>query len=317
MTDLHVKYRPPSFDGVIGQDEVVKSLRRVLERDPAHAYLFTGPAGVGKTTLARIVSSELGCESASVLEIDAATHTGIDAMRSVTENSRFVGFGESINKAIIIDEAHALSRQAFLSLLKSLEEPPDHVHWMLCTTEPGKIPKTIQTRCLSYNLKPVPVDDIFSLVETIAKEEEIDIDEDILDLISKEAQGSPRQALVYLSMCDGCTSRKEAAILLRTVQDNKDVFNLCQLLIKGTTWKKATKIIKALEDTNAESIRLIVTSYISKVAMGAKNENQVQRCLAILDAFSEPCNTNDKMAPILLALGRILFEEEEEEENDD
>lgn len=129
---LHVRLRPLELDGVIGQDAVVNSLVSLLEGNAVpHAYLFTGPSGVGKTTLARILARMTDCDDANIMEIDAATNSGIDNMRLVTQLAQYRGIGSSPNKFIIIDECHALSKATFQSLLLAIEEPPPHVYLSL------------------------------------------------------------------------------------------------------------------------------------------------------------------------------------------
>ena len=144
--DLARKYRPQSWKQVIGQDAAIKSLRATLKAGGKHGFLFTGPSGVGKTTVARILAAAVGCEAHNLLEIDAATHTGIDAMRAVSEGVAYKAFGDSPVKVMIIDEAHSLSKAAWQSLLKVVEEPPEHAYWVFCTTEPGKIPPRSEER---------------------------------------------------------------------------------------------------------------------------------------------------------------------------
>src|ERR1700722_12790207 len=163
MTSLHTKYRPLSFDQVVGQDAVVKGLKRVVKDARAHTFLFTGPAGTGKTTLARILANAFGQNqgtAANIEEIAAADTTGVDAMREVIKHPLYRAIGSSPVKAVILDEAHRLSGSAWDVLLKPIEEPPPHVYWMICSTNPGKIPKTIVSRCLRYDLKPVSEDDL-------------------------------------------------------------------------------------------------------------------------------------------------------------
>src|SRR5678815_3051590 len=141
---LHTKYRPLTFDEVIGQDKVVADLRRVVRERRAKSFIFSGPSGVGKTTLARIVANAFAGYMATVAnieEVPAADHTGVDAMRAVANRALYRALGDSPVKAIIVDEAHRLSGAAWDVLLKPIEEPPEHVYWMFCTTHPAKIPR--------------------------------------------------------------------------------------------------------------------------------------------------------------------------------
>src|SRR5580765_8935066 len=219
MTSLHVKYRPDKFEDVIGQDEAVKSLKRVIKDNRAKTFVFTGPSGCGKTTLARILANTFAggkATQANIEEFDAATNSGADAVREVASRAFYRAIGTSPVKAFIIDEAHRLSAAAWTVLLKPIEEPPAHVYWMFCTTEASKIPKTIQTRCLRYDLKPVNEDDIFKLLCTVADSDKLEVSDDILEVIADGCGGSPRQALVYLEECLYAETANEARQIMRS-----------------------------------------------------------------------------------------------------
>lgn len=305
---LITRYRPLEFDDILGQEHIIASIKEVVEADSSHAFIFTGPAGTGKTSLARIIATKVGCTGVNLLEIDAATNTGVDDMREVISSLRYQGFGVSSTKCIIIDESHMLSKSAWASLLKVLEEPPQHVYWMLCTTDAHKIPDTIKTRCLRYDLKPVPKDLIFEHLHDIAQIEGFKTNEGVIDLITREAYGSVRKAIADLAACADVTERKVAADLLKTAGEDSEVLSLCQLIAKGQgfTWAKAMVLLQGLQDLSPESIRIMIIRYFTKAAMGAKDE-QAFRYLAVISAFSEPCNQSDGLAPILLALGSLIY----------
>lgn len=215
------KWRPKTFDEVIGQQYITLALKNAITSEKlAHALIFSGPRGVGKTTTARIVAKALNCtrsdnenlvckdqdnscsfcteisenRSVDVLEIDAASHTGVDNIREVTENVKYLP-SSAKNKVYIIDEAHMLSGGAFNALLKTLEEPPSHVLFILATTESHKIPATIRSRCQNYDFKKLSIKDIRMQLERIAETEGITIDKETTTSISKESDGSIRDAL--------------------------------------------------------------------------------------------------------------------------
>jgi DNA polymerase-3 subunit gamma/tau len=260
--------------------------------------------------MARILASAVGCERQNLLEIDAATHTGIDAMRAVNEGVAYKAFGESPVKVMIVDEAHALSKNAWQSLLKPVEEPPEHAYWIFCTTEPGKIPPTIVTRCATFNLPPVKADDIADLLARVAEAEGYGTPEDVLNLVARQSFGSPRQALTYLSQCYGCATVKEALPLLQKADEEGEAIDLVRALVKGgLNWAKAMKLLEPLREQSAESIRLVMLAYLSTVAMGSKTDAQAGRALEMMDAFSEYCNPSEGFAPLLLAIGRVIFRE--------
>ena len=213
------KCRPQDFDEVVGQGPVVRILRNAISRDRVpHAMLFSGVRGVGKTTLARIMAKALNCEredgplpcnecescreitagsAIDLHEIDGASNRGIQEIRDLKENIRFLP-AKSRYKIMIIDEVHMLTNEAFNALLKTLEEPPEHVIFMFATTELHKIPVTILSRCQRYELKRIPFQELFDFFKKIAGQEGIKISDSALEMIAREAAGSVRDGLSLL-----------------------------------------------------------------------------------------------------------------------
>ncbi|MDD5355497.1 MAG: DNA polymerase III subunit gamma/tau [Candidatus Omnitrophica bacterium] len=209
------KWRPQKFDDVVGQEHITKSLRNsVLSGKLAQAYLFVGPRGVGKTSCARILAKSLNCKDAptvtpcgecpacreisegrslDVIEIDGASNRGIDEIRALRENVKFAAVSGKY-KIYIIDEVHMLTQEAFNALLKTLEEPPEHVKFIFATTQPAKILPTILSRCQKFEFSRIPVLKIIAKLEEIAKEEKISIDKEVLFDIAKISDGSMRDA---------------------------------------------------------------------------------------------------------------------------
>jgi DNA polymerase-3 subunit gamma/tau len=192
---LYRKYRPESFDEVIGQDHIVKAISGALEAGKvAHAYLLCGPRGTGKTTIARIIASELGTSPNDIYEMDAASNRGIDDVRNIKENVMTMPF-DSKYKVYILDEVHMFTKDAWNALLKTIEEPPAHVIFILATTEIEKIPETIVSRCQSFIFKK-PTDAILSAVVTnVAKKEGYQLEVGGAELIALLADGAFRDAL--------------------------------------------------------------------------------------------------------------------------
>ena len=224
------KYRPKSFSEVIGQDNAVVALRNIIKNQNFHnGYIFSGTRGVGKTTLGRLFAKALNCsnydlekgETSNVcanceaiqnnshldlIEIDAASRTGVDDMRELLDSVQYRP-SQGKYKVYLIDEVHMLSMQSFNALLKTLEEPPNHVIFIMATTETHKIPKTIISRCLQFNLKLVSDELIKENIKKVFKEENVKSDEKSLDLLVELAKGSVRDSLTLsdqaISHCDG------------------------------------------------------------------------------------------------------------------
>lgn len=213
------KWRPKSFGELTGQEHVIRALTNALDQNRLHhAYLLSGTRGVGKTTIARIFAKALNCETGvtatpcgtcaactsidhgqfvDLIELDAASNTQVDNMRELLENALYAPTGARY-KIYIIDEAHMLSKSAFNAMLKTLEEPPAHVKFVLATTDPQKIPVTVLSRCLQFNLKQIPQTQIVKHLKHILLQEQINSDSVSLQLLARAAQGSMRDALSIL-----------------------------------------------------------------------------------------------------------------------
>src|ERR1051325_923241 len=209
------KWRPQQFDDVIGQEHISQTLKNAIKNNRiAHAYLFVGPRGTGKTTTARIFAKALNCEkgptvtpcdecsnckeivagnSMNVLEIDGASNRGIDEIRQLRDTVKYAPAGARL-KIYIIDEVHMLTKEAFNALLKTLEEPPQHVKFFFATTEPEKVLPTILSRCQRFDLRRIPAASIVKHLAHIAKLEKVQIDAAALDAISRGAEGGMRDA---------------------------------------------------------------------------------------------------------------------------
>ncbi|MYB39903.1 DNA polymerase III subunit gamma/tau [Candidatus Saccharibacteria bacterium] len=207
---LYRKYRPKKLEEIVAQAPIVKTLSAALEKGlPGHALLLTGPRGVGKTSLARILAHRInGVEykldetPLDIIEIDAASSGRIDEVRDLREKVKLAPL-QLKYKVYIIDEVHMLTKEAFNALLKTLEEPPEHAVFILATTEAHKVPATIASRCQHFAFKAVPVEELRRHLENIAKQEKVDIDEAALQLLAQHAGGSLRDAL---SLLDQLTS---------------------------------------------------------------------------------------------------------------
>lgn len=313
--DLANDYRPESFDNVIGQAAVVRSLEKFIKNGKVpHAFLFSGSSGTGKTTVARIIANDLGCKGMDLVEIDAATHSGIDAIRQITSRAQYTNINGRA-QVTIIDECHALSKQAFQALLKPIEDSKEGFYWILCTTDIAKVPATIKTRCHAYVFNDVDTDDLEDLIKKVASDETIKIKGEVIDLIAKAAMGSPRQALTFLSMVSNCKNVKEAQKLLRDGSyQTKDAIDLCRALVGhgngARGFDDCIELVKKMRESyTAEGIRIMIQCYCASCFMGKNMPKKPGTLLAVMEAFSESYNQSEKMAPLILSLGSLFFDE--------
>ena len=243
---LYRKYRPKTFDDVYGQQIVVQTLKNVIKNNKlTHAYLFVGPRGTGKTSIAKIFAKTINClhpedglscekcdicisnnsnENVDIIEMDAASNNGVDEIREIRNHITLLPT-VSKYKIYIIDEVHMLTTGAFNALLKTLEEPPEHIIFILATTEPHKIPLTIMSRCQSFEFKPIPVAIIKERLKYICTQENINIDDKSLNLIAEESNGGLRDAVSMLDQlnayADGNIKYEDVLLLNGRINDDE------------------------------------------------------------------------------------------------
>ncbi|HRE18941.1 MAG TPA: DNA polymerase III subunit gamma/tau [Rhodocyclaceae bacterium] len=268
------KWRPRSFATLVGQEHVVRALTHALSENRLHhAYLFTGTRGVGKTTIARILAKSLNCESGvsanpcgrcsacteidsgrfvDLLEVDAATNTKVDEMRQLLENAVYAPT-RGRYKVYVIDEVHMLSNSAFNAMLKTLEEPPEHVKFILATTDPQKIPVTVLSRCLQFNLKQMPPPAIVAHLGRILEAEGIVFEAPALQLIARSAAGSMRDAL---SLLDQAIAHGAGRVEENQVRDMLGTVDLDYLfrILDALTVSDATALVAIADEMTGRSL---------------------------------------------------------------
>ena len=268
------KWRPRNFESLVGQEHVVRALRHALdEKRLHHAYLFSGTRGVGKTTLARILAKCLNCETGissrpcgkcsacleidagryvDLIEVDAATNTKVDEMRQLLENSAYAPTRGRF-KVYVIDEVHMLSTSAFNAMLKTLEEPPEHIKFILATTDPQKIPVTVLSRCLQFNLKQMPAPAIAAHLKGILAEEKISAEDAALLLLAGCARGSMRDALSLLDQAiahgGGKVTEEGVRAMLGAIDDSY-LYSILESIAK----RDARGLLAVVEEMRSRSV---------------------------------------------------------------
>ena len=295
------KYRPRDFSTMVGQDALVRTLRNAFESGRlAHAFLLSGVRGVGKTTTARIVARALNCQedgrttpaadpcgvcesckaisedrSVDVIEMDAASHTGVDNIRDILESVKYAPVS-SRYKIYIIDEVHMLSKGAFNALLKTLEEPPAHVKFLFATTEADKVPITVRSRCQRFDLRRISAEDLAAYFKELADKEGVTIDDEALRLVARAADGSARDGLSLLDQAIALSQGNVDAEAVRNMlglSDQSRIIDLFKAVAGGkpdeaialfdglyTDGADPAAVVRALAEFSHELTRLLERS---------------------------------------------------------
>lgn len=282
---LYRKYRPQTFDEMIGNESEIDAFRKILEKENRpHTYLFTGPSGCGKTTLARIAASKLGADELSISEINSADNRGIDTAREIIQQMRYVPAGSGL-RIYIIDELHMTSKDWQNAMLKPLEDTPDHVYFFLCTTNPEKLAAAFKNRCTQVAVVAQDNEALYRYMRRIAKKEGLEVPKDIIRDIAENCDGSPRRALVLLEkVSEVDDERAMKDIITIGPEAEKETIELCRALIGKYNWKQVAEILTGLKKEDPEKVRRAVMGYMNSVLLKKANNQAAMT----LECFSEP-----------------------------
>lgn len=280
--ELYKENRPRKFEEVIGQKTAVSQLVSMgKQKKIPHVLLFTGPSGVGKTTLARILASKMKCTGTDFYEINGASNRGIDDIRSIQKN---VGTSplQSPCRIWLLDEAHALTGDAQTALLKTLEDTPDHAYFFLATTDPQKLKKTIRTRCTDIRCKPLSEKDLITVVTEVAERVGDSVESSVASKIAEHSDGSARAAVQLLGKVLNISGESDRLDMVESDESRGEAFDLARAVCqKNPSWKKVSEAIKACDGADPETCRRIILGYASSMLLKSGNS----RGSEVIDIF--------------------------------
>ena len=258
---LYRKYRPSSLEGLVGQPDAVQLIsEQIKNSNLSHAYLFSGPRGVGKTSLARIIATTIGCDPVfDITEIDAASHNKVDDVRELNDSVNFIASSPGKKRVFILDEVHMLSNAASNAFLKTLEEPPEHVIFILATTEPERVIETIRSRTTQIAFKRIKNTDIITSLEKISKAEKIKLSKDVLEYIANQSDGSLRDAINLFEQTFSTFGNKATMEQLYSILGKVTITDLLQILEAMGTQDTATvlKVLRANYKNGLQAIDIL------------------------------------------------------------
>lgn len=282
---LLTKYRPQTVEQIKEfRYKEWKQVEKALDNG-MYSFLFSGPAGVGKTTLAYVIANYF--DNFDVVEIDAASQSGVDNIRELVENVSAPSISTQ-GYVVIIDEVQRLSSSAYDALLKPLESGSDNIVWVLATTEPDKLPKTVVQRCLHLRLGPFRRSDIEDLLFAVVEQEDLDVPEEVVQLAAKAGEGIPRLSLNNLQAVLDCDSREEASKIINKTIGNKGAKETMKLYMEGEWDELFDALIELGESLGAEEARRAVCFEASRLAERAEELTEVQSCANVLGQFVDP-----------------------------
>lgn len=305
--ELYKKYRPKKLKDIQGQDGAVKTLQKFIHRKKVpHVLLFTGPSGCGKTTLARIVRKQLKCSKFDFIKINGSDKNGIDDMRAIRSQLSKAPI-QGKRKVWLIDEAHKISPAAQDMILDMLEDTPSHVYFLLATTDPRKLKRTIRTRCTEIKVNNLSEKFLERIIVGVLKKEESDIPQDIVNKIAEVSEGSARKALVLLNQVIDLDKEEEMIASIEATTQEKVSEFIGRLLINySTKWPEVAALLKKYKDEDSEIIRWGVLGYAKNCILS--NSKVSNRAFKIIGAFQD--NFYDsKHAGLVAACYEVIYSE--------
>lgn len=300
--NLYLKYRPKSLDDVVGNTNTIESLQSMIEKGLPHALLLTGPTGCGKTTIGRILAEEVGSIGSDFKEVDSADFRGIDTVREIRSKAQYSAL-EGSARVYLIDEVHQMTSAAQNALLKILEDTPKHVYFILCTTDPQKLLKTVKGRCQTFPLTTLEDSEMLSLIRRVTKAEGESLQKTVYKQIVLDSLGHPRNALQILDKVLSVDEDSRLDVAKQQAEKENQSIELCQALIQGKGWGTVADILKGLKKEDPEGIRRQVLGYAGAVALNGKDP---ERMGLVLESFSDPYyDTN--FAGLVLSCLSVLY----------
>jgi len=286
MKELYKKYRPKTFNKVLGQSSSVKVLQTFIKKNKVpHTLLFTGPSGCGKTTLARILRKELKCGKHDFTELDCADFRGIEMVRNIRSHIHQAPISGEC-RVWIIDECHKLTNEAQNAFLKILEDTPNHVYFMLATTDPQKLKQTIRTRSTEIVVRSLNNKSILKLLSYICKMEKIRLPEEVADKIAECSNGSARKALVFLNQIAELDDEDDMMGAIKATTAEVQAIIIAKALFNSRTkWIEMAKILKETSNEEPEQIRWMILGYAKTILLSGGKLSS--RAYLIIEAFRD------------------------------